>query len=173
MHTVAVSHLDLFLVLLGVGAAGGILSGMLGVGGGIIFVPALYFTMRAFFPGAFHVMHVAVATSLSLVMATSASSTYWHNRRGAVDFSLLKAWALPMVCGVTLGTFLASYVESAFLKDFFAAITVLIAIYIMLGRDPAEDAPLQPHRIPPGMQKVLAGAIGTVASMLGIGGAML
>ncbi len=173
MQIAVTSHIDLFLVLLSVGAVGGFLSGMLGVGGGIVFVPALYFTLQSFFPGSFHVMHVAVATSLSLVMATSASSAYWQNKRGAVDFELLKTWAFPKICGVLLGTFLASYVNSGFLKDFFAVITVLIGTYIVLGKDAAEDAPPRPHRISKGMQKVLAAMIGTVASMLGIGGATL
>ncbi len=173
MHHVAVSHIDLFLVLLGVGAVGGFLSGLLGVGGGIVFVPTLYFTLQAFFPGHYHLMHVAVATSLSLVMATSASSAYWHNKRGAVDFDLVRTWTLPNICGVITGTILASYVNSTFLKDFFSIIMGLIAIYIVTAKDAAEDALPRPHRISKNIQKVLAGAIGMVASMLGIGGAIL
>ena len=75
------SHAGLVITLLAVGATGGLLSGMLGVGGGVVFVPALYFTLSAFAPGSEDVMQVAIGTSLALVMVTGASSAFWHNKK--------------------------------------------------------------------------------------------
>ncbi len=165
------SHAGLLLSLLAVGGVGGFLSGMLGVGGGVIFVPALYFTLMTFAPGAEHIMRVAVGTSLALVLATGASSAFWHHKKGSVDFSILKSWAPAAVCGVAVGTVFASTISGMLLRQIFASVMLLISIYMALSREPKEDAVT--HRVSVVVQRAVVTLIAALAALIGIGGAML
>jgi uncharacterized membrane protein YfcA len=165
------SHASLILTLLAVGGVGGLLSGMLGVGGGVIFVPALYFTLVSFMPDAGHLMRVAVGTSLALILATGASSAYWHHRKGCVDFSILKSWGPAIVCGVAVGTYFASTVNSHFLKQLFSCATLLVSVYMAFSKEQVEEMPA--HRVPAGAQKIFAGFVGMISALTGVGGAML
>jgi len=160
----------LAIILIAIGMAGGFFSGMLGVGGGLIFVPALYYYFTSTGAGGDQAMHMAVGTSLALVMVTGATSAFWHNRRKAVDFHILKTWGPYIVAGVCCGTAFASVMSGETLKKFFAVVAVLLSVYMALSREPKDE---QPHRMAPWLQKTICALIGTVASMLGIGGAVL
>ena len=67
-----------------VGAVVGFMAGLLGIGGGMIMVPMLVFvfTAKGFPPE--HMMHLAIATSMSTILFTSLSSVRAHHRRGGV-----------------------------------------------------------------------------------------
>src|ERR1700748_2299325 len=86
------------------GVVGGLVAGMLGVGGGIVIVPVLYHVMDLMGIDPNVRMHIAVGTSLATIIPTSFSSVRSHNRKGAVDWDLLRRWALPMVIGVMAGS---------------------------------------------------------------------
>ena len=81
------------------GAVSGLTAGMLGVGGGIVVVPVLYHVLGliGIDPGVR--MHIAVGTSLATIIPTSISSARSHNKKGAVDWELLKRWVVPLVIG--------------------------------------------------------------------------
>ena len=167
----AVSHVGLLLSLLVVGGVGGFLSGLLGVGGGIIFVPALYFTLTSFSPDTGHAMRIAIGTSLALVLVTGASSAFWHHKKGSVDFNIIKNWTPAVVLGVAAGTFFASAIDGHILKQFFASITLLISVYMTFSKEPPVEPPV--HSVSLALQRVAAAIIGMIAAILGIGGAML
>ena len=98
----------LIIALLGAGIAGGVLAGLLGVGGGIVVVPALEFVLEWYgVPSAFR-MHIAVATSLAVIVPTSISSARAHHRRGAVDVALARRWAPLIGIGAVIGVVIAS-----------------------------------------------------------------
>src|SRR5262245_64590846 len=100
--------LPLIAVLALSGVVAGFAAGLLGVGGGIVTVPVLEFSLRfAGVPEEYR-MHVAVATSLAAIIPTSISSSRSHHARGAVDGSLARSWALAMALGATAGSLLAS-----------------------------------------------------------------
>jgi uncharacterized membrane protein YfcA len=171
VYSVTLSHAGLLFCLLAVGSAGGFLSGLLGVGGGIIFVPTLYYILTFFGIEAGHAMRIAVGTSLALVLATGASSAYWHYKKGSIDFSILKSWSPAIVLGVAAGTFLAAAVNGAFLKQFFAVMTLLLSFYMFFSH----ELKIEPatHRLSKGIQRIGAALIGMVAALIGIGGAIL
>jgi hypothetical protein len=79
------------------GAFAGILAGLLGVGGGIVIVPVLFFVLQHFGVSAATAMLVATATSLLVIVPTSISSMRAHHKRGNVDWALLKRWS-PFMC---------------------------------------------------------------------------
>lgn len=157
-------------LLLAIGALGGFLSGLLGVGGGIIFVPALFFSMTAMGTGPEQAMHLAVGTSLAVVFATGATSALAHHRRGAVDSGILKAWGAFIVGGVIAGSLFAASVDGRLLKEIFAVITFAISVYMALG---SESKGPGARVIAMNIQRGLCACIGMISSMIGVGGAIL
>jgi len=163
--------LGTILTLLGVavaaGVAGGILAGLLGVGGGIVIVPALYFSLSltGMEPGL--TMQVAVGTSLATIVFTSMSSAWGHHKKGAIDGVLLKLWAPSILVGVVLGSFTGGLIDGR----------ILIAVFALVAAAVAADMVLRGRKgevVPRGFSKPAWAGFGifagTVSSMMGIGG---
>ena len=91
--------LPMLAALVGAGAAGGLLAGLLGVGGGIVIVPALDLALTLAGVDPAVSLHVAVATSMATIVPTSISSSRSHARRGAIDAEVIRRWSLPIVAG--------------------------------------------------------------------------
>ncbi|MCE9507399.1 MAG: sulfite exporter TauE/SafE family protein [Alphaproteobacteria bacterium] len=164
-------YTELVLLLLAIGCAGGFLSGLLGVGGGIIFVPALYFCFTSVGLDAAHIMHVAVGTSLAVVFATGSASAYHHYQRKSVDMAIVRSWGPAIVLGVALGSLFASAVDGHVLKTIFASLMILTAVYMALSKDKPEAE--HGRKLPPAAQYVSCFIIGLLSSMIGIGGAIM
>ena len=160
--------LSVFALLLGVGAAAGLLAGLLGVGGGLIIVAALSFALPGLGVPAAFVMHVALATSMASILATSLSSTRAHVVRGSVMWTSV-AWLMPgLLAGGLLGAAIADRLGSDALRYGVAAFCFAAALQLALGRTPPdhEDA-----AAPRGAPLVLAGVgIGMLSALVGIGG---
>ena len=164
--------LKMMILLLTIGAVGGFLSGLLGVGGGILFVPALFFCMTAIGFDEAHAMHIAIGTSLAVVLVTGGTSAFGHYHRGGVDMDRVRAWAPALVSGVLGGAFIAGIASTGMLKASFALITFFIAVYMFFARSPSltpDKCPIVPGRV----QRSLCAVIGTLSSMIGVGGAIM
>ncbi|MBV9043673.1 MAG: sulfite exporter TauE/SafE family protein [Alphaproteobacteria bacterium] len=149
------------------GIVGGLVAGMLGVGGGIVIVPVLYHVMdlMGIDPGVR--MHIAVGTSLATIIPTSFSSTRSHDKKGAVDWALLRRWVAPMVVGVIIGSVLAGIARGQALALFFACVALPVAVHLAFF---GENRRLSDH-LPTGIGGLLLPAgIGGVSTMMGIGG---
>lgn len=157
----------LALALAATGLVTGVLAGLLGVGGGAVMVPVLYELFRLLdVPEAVR-MHLAVGTSLAVIIPTSIRSFRGHLAKGAVDRELLKQWAIPVVLGVVAGSAVAAFVTSAFLKAVFAIVALLNAIKLGFGRESwvlGPDLPKGPFR------PLTGGLIGVFSAWMGIGG---
>jgi uncharacterized membrane protein YfcA len=125
------SSLDMIFLLGGVIATAiiaGIMAGLLGVGGGIVLVPVLFWILSVTdFPPDLS-MHMAVATSLATIIFTSISSARAHHKRGAVDKDLLRTWAPGIVLGALSGGLAAKYINGDGLRAIFGALALLVAI---------------------------------------------
>src|SRR5579872_3632128 len=132
--------LALGLVIAGV--VGGLVAGMLGVGGGIVVVPVLYHVLALLGVDVDVHMHIAVATSLSTIIPTSLSSVRSHNARGAVDWELLRRWAIPMVIGVLVGSTLAGLARGQTLSLVFVAVALPVSLHLAFG---GEDRRIADH----------------------------
>ena len=152
------------------GCGSGFLAGMLGVGGGIVVVPALFHVLAAFDVPLDLRMHIAVGTSLGSIVPTSIISLRAHNKRGAVDWALLRQWAPWVAVGVILGSIIASDVRGATLTLIFAIMSLLVASYLAIGRADfhiTDKLPGTPIR------QAICLFIGGVSAMMGIGGGSL
>lgn len=156
----------LILVALAAGVGGGILAGLLGVGGGIVIVPALYVALTTLDMNPDLVMQVAVATSLATIVFTSLSSASGHWRRGAIDMALLRRWAPAILVGVVLGAFLGGVVSGRIMVGAFT-LTALVVAADMIFRRPA---PPNPRVFHPVVWAGLGGLAGTISALMGIGG---
>lgn len=158
-------------LLLIAGAVGGLLAGLLGVGGGIVLVPILYHIYTGLGMTAELAMPLSVGTSLSTIIFTSLMSARSHHRRGNIDLSLIRLWAPWIILGVALGTTLGSIVPGATLKTLFGGLLTVVALHMFwtVLRKPriADHLPSRP------IQSAIAGGVGSLASMLGIGGGTL
>lgn len=159
-------------ILLGVSIVAGTLAGLLGVGGGIVIVPALYWLTEAglLAVDAGVAMHFAVATSLMTIIPTSISSAYAHHKKGSIDMPLFRSWAPFMVIGALLGGVLAANVDAGFLSAVFGIIAMIVVLN-MLNPKPFVLAEAPPSSV--GARAMIAGPIGAVSAMMGIGGGTL
>ncbi|MBU3031370.1 sulfite exporter TauE/SafE family protein [Paracoccus marinaquae] len=155
------------LTLLATGAFAGVLAGLLGVGGGIVLVPAflLVFT-QAGYDGP-EVMRMCLATSLATIIVTSVRSVLAHHRKRAVDWQILKGWAPGIGLGALAGVLTVGALRTQMLQIIFAVLVIIIASFMALSR---------PHwrladEMPRGLRRVLISPlIGFFSVLLGIGG---
>ena len=113
-------------MLLVIGAFAGVLAGLLGVGGGIILVPAFFYAFQVLGFYSPQLMQMCLATSLATIIVTSVRSVLSHNRKGAVDWAILRGWAPGIVVGAVLGVLVAASLRSVVLQGVFGVLGVVI-----------------------------------------------
>lgn len=149
------------------GCGSGFLAGLLGVGGGIVVVPALFHVLGAFDVSLDLRMHIAIGTSLGSIVPTSIISLWSHHRRGGVDWPLWRQWAPWIALGVVIGSVLASFARGATLTAIFAVMALVVAGYLAFVRSDyhiSKSLPGTPLR------QLISIAIGGFSAMMGIGG---
>lgn len=158
---------ELAAVAIGAGIVGGILAGLLGVGGGIVIVPALYIAMTLAGMDPDLAVKLAIGTSLTTIVFTSLASGWGHYRKGVIDTALLRLWAPFILIGVVLGSLLGGYVSGNLLIAVFATVALVVATEMILRKGPAKPEPK-------GFSKPVWAAFGifagAVSAMMGIGG---
>ena len=165
-------HSEMIIILLeycAIGAVAGVLAGLLGIGGGLVIVPVLIYTLTLQRVDHEMVMHIALATSMASIIFTSISSFMSHHRRGAVRWDIVK----KITPGILIGTFLGSCVASAMPTWWLKAVFVVF-LYTMTWQMLAKKKPKASRELP-GITGISAmgGLIGVVSSLVGIGGGSL
>lgn len=155
---------------LATGAVAGLLAGLLGVGGGIVVVPALYFVLGHLGVDEAVRMQVAVATSLATIVPTSILSAQAHRQRGSVDLDLLRAWVPPALAGAIVGTLFAASVKGTLLAGIFGAIAMVVAFQMIAFPGGLAIRPALPGRAG---SAAMATLIGGFSAIMGIGGGTL
>lgn len=156
--------------LLACGALAGFLAGLLGIGGGVVLVPCLFygFVWLGFDPAV--MMHVAVGTSFAVIVPTGLTSARAHWKKDAVRLDLVRRLGAGILAGVLIGTVIAGNVTGHTLQAIFAGAIFLLALVMMVGSGRYALA----RDIPSPLWTTLAGTgIGTLSSLMGIGGATI
>ncbi|WP_260260840.1 sulfite exporter TauE/SafE family protein [Vibrio intestinalis] len=161
--------IELLMLLLMLGAFVGIMAGLLGIGGGLIVVPALVFLLPKANIDPSIVMQIALATSLASIIITSGSSALNHLKLGNVDMFVIK-WLMPgVLVGGFLGANVAEWIPSHHLPKVFGVIVLLLALQMLLSINSTKV-----RTMPSSTITALCGAfIGMVSSLAGIGGGSL
>jgi len=158
-----------FLIYPLLGIFAGLLSGLLGVGGGIVVVPVLILTFKSLeFPPEV-LTHLAVGTSLATIIFTSVSSVRNHHRNAAVLWPLVLWLGLGMLVGALLGAVVADALKGRVLEFLFGVFAEVIAVQMAFGLKPKAGRSL-PGKL---MLSVSGVVIGTISAVFGIGGGSL
>ena len=161
---------NLLLVLASAAAVAGFMAGLLGVGGGIIMVPALYYAFTVLDFDIVTRMHLSVGTSLAIIIPTSIISTKTHMEYDAVDFKMVKSFGIFILCGVIAGTFLAVNLKTPALVLFFSIFAFMVGLFFIFLREKLVDNPKKISEI---VKNISGVVIGFISVPLGIGGGSL
>lgn len=144
-----------------VGVAAGFLSGLFGVGGGILIVPGLVLVAR--FP-----QRLAHGTSLAAVVPIAISSTASFWLHGNIDWPAAMFLAAGAVGGAVAGTRLLHVLPHRTLGFAFAGVLLASAVRLFVAADAAGRGAITPWTA---VALVLAGVVtGVLAGLLGVGG---
>lgn len=160
------SSIAVFLVA---GAVAGVLSGLFGVGGGLILVPVLTFVLPHLGAPPEAVVQTAIGTSLAVIACHSIASAHAHHGRGGVLWDVVRRMAPGFAIGSFAGAYVAHLLPGEVLKRIVATGALLIAAQMALDLRPKTARPL------PGAagQALAGGVIGIASALVGIGGGSL
>ena len=171
MENININEIFYLLTVLAIAAAvAGFMAGLLGVGGGIIMVPALYYAFTVLDFDIVTRMHLAVGTSLAIIIPTSIISTLTHREHDAVDFNMVKSFGIFILIGVFFGTFLAVNLKTPALVLFFSIFAFMVGLFFIFLREKLVDNPKQISNLVKNISGIL---IGFISIPLGIGGGSL
>ena len=171
MENLNINEIFYLLTVLAIAAAvAGFMAGLLGVGGGIIMVPALYYAFTVLNFDIVTRMHLAVGTSLAIIIPTSIISTLTHREHDAVDFNMVKSFGIFILIGVFFGTFLAVNLKTPALVLFFSIFAFMVGLFFIFLREKLVDNPKQISNLVKNISGIL---IGFISIPLGIGGGSL
>ncbi|MHB2264690.1 sulfite exporter TauE/SafE family protein [Aliihoeflea sp. PC F10.4] len=152
------------------GIVSGLMAGIFGIGGGAVLVPVFYQVFSILGIDESVRMHLAVGSSLAIIIPTSLRSFTAHKARGAVDMDLLKSFLIPVPIGVILASITAAYISSEALRVVFAVLMLLVAIRLLFNRDSWRLA----ADLPGTTGRSIAGVIiGYFSTLMGIGGGVM
>ena len=152
------------------GVVSGLMAGVFGIGGGAVLVPVFYQVFGLLEVDEAVRMHLAVGSSLAIIIPTSLRSFTSHRARGAVDMELLRSFYLPIPVGVVLASLTAALITSEGLRIIFAVITLVVALRLLFNRESwriGTEIPGNPGR------SIIGVVIGYFSTLMGIGGGVM
>ncbi|MCR6635034.1 sulfite exporter TauE/SafE family protein [Devosia sp.] len=158
------------LGMLATGVVSGVAAGLLGIGGGAVIVPALSTALLWMGFDSEVVQHVAVGTSLAIIIPTGIMSARAHHKRGALDMDVFKLWAPFIVAGTFIGGLMAGWYSGDVLRIVFAVMAFVIAANIVFSFQTRLMGHL--HGSKP-THRAAAFVVGYLSSLMGIGGGSL
>ena len=159
----------MLLIYLITGAIAGVLAGLLGVGGGIVIVPALLWSFNHLNIATDHAMQIAVGTSLATIVITSLSSIIAHQKHRAILWKVVRYLTPGLLAGAVFGAIIADYLPTHTLQIVFAIFVLLLGLRMILA------GKTSPQRRLPGRtgMKAMGFIIGSLSAVVGIGGGSL
>ena len=162
----------LFALLAGLGFVGGFLSGLLGIGGGIVLVPLLLFVPRLLGFPSLDMRDVAGITMVQ-VFAAAALGSVLHRRYRATNSQVVQWMGAGMIVGAAIGGVVSKYVTLTVLEAAFVVLAFAAAPLLFVP-PPADEIGEGPARdVAPGLAFGAALAIGLLSGLVGVGGAFL
>lgn len=171
MMTALLTTILIPMIIYGItGVCAGIIAGALGVGGGMIIVPALLyiFHYNNIIPP-IDEMHFAAGTSLAIMILTAEASVRAHYRKKTILWSAYHRLQAGIIVGTILGSLLASQVPTYWLKIILGLVLLFIATEMSFN----PDLPQRKNFPPAWVNRLMGTLIGFKSGLLGIGGGAL
>lgn len=161
-----------WLISLGLisGAGAGLLAGLIGIGGGIVIVPVMYYGLLHAGASPDQAAHVAVATSLAAILPAALASSLGHWRAGNTDMAFLREWGPGIALGVIAAQLVAPHLRGSFMTASFGLFTLMAAVRFAA---PGRFRPLFEQPPNGNFRRVAGIAIGVVSGFAGVGGGIL
>jgi uncharacterized protein len=160
----------LILILLGTGLAIGFISGLLGIGGGIIMTPIQYWIYTSSGMSVDLAIKISFATTLAVILPTAASGVWQHQKQGGIYWKAAIFMGIFTAIGSFGGSFIAAHISGSVLKIAFGIFSLIIAIRMLTVRVTDNERPIRENRW---LWFALALPIGVITGILGIGGGII
>jgi hypothetical protein len=155
------------IILLFTGVGIGFLSGLLGIGGGIIMTPVQYWIYTSAGMNPDLAIKISFATSLAVILPTAASGVWRHQRQGNINWRAATFMGIFTAIGGFIGATIATHISGSVLKVAFGVILLLIAIRMITVKVFDVQRPVKENLW---LWFALALPIGILTGILGIGG---
>src|SRR5690606_2204257 len=164
------SYWPFALAMLATGAVSGVMAGLLGIGGGAIIVPVLATALQLMGFDSDVVQHVAVGSSLAVIIPTGIASARAHHKRGAVDARILRLWVPVILVSTLIGGLMARWYSGDVLRIVFGVMAFFIAANIVL---PFQQRLIGHLSSSPLTHRIFAAVVGYISALMGVGGGSL
>jgi uncharacterized membrane protein YfcA len=166
---------SIFLICVLLGCVVGFCAGLLGIGGGLIIVPALAYLLPLVGVDANVVMPMALATSLATIVITSFSAALAHHRNQNIPWFIAKQLMVAIACGSLVGVYIADSLSVTALKNTFAIAVFILAVYMFISvkntkKSTEEEVSHLPSHY---LLKTISFFTGVLASLMGISGGVI
>tara|TARA_B100001564_G_C20422053_1_gene570559 strand:- start:6 stop:776 length:771 start_codon:yes stop_codon:yes gene_type:complete len=161
--------MELIYVYILIGFIGGITAGMLGLGGGIIFVPGLMIIHKYSNMYAGYELQVAVYSSLVCIVFAGSTSSYLHSKNKLIDLEIVKKYFLYVSAGCFFGIYILEHTSAEILEIVYSIILIILAILLISDAKVIKDNIKALHKI----GSLYFFGNGTISSLMGIGGGTL
>ncbi len=157
---------EIVLICLAIGVFAGFVAGLLGLGGGTVVVPTLYYVLPYVGVRDEVLMSVALGTSFATIVISTMSAAQQHHKNGNVDWAVAKTLVPALMLSVFISSLFVSSLPKDYLTKIFAVIMMYLALkmLISLKKQPANKALTTQSTL------IAGGVIGTISSMAGVGG---
>jgi len=157
-------------VYLIIGAIAGIMSGLFGVGGGIIVIPALSTVFLRYTDiSSSYSMQMAIGTSLAIMISTSAAALYAHHKRKVVRWDMFRHMLPGLMIGAVIGVMIAHYLPSSDLQIIFGVFLVMVGLRMIINKHSSRRENIFSLKV----IQISSLLIGSLSSLLGVGGGTL
>ena len=157
-----------------IGITAGVLSVMYGLGGGFFVVPFLYWIFKLFNFNDDLLMHLAVGTSLMVMIFTAANSSYFHYKNSGLLFELFYKFCPSLMIGTIAATILTNYLSTAYLRIGFTTFLFYLVVSGVLKHFKHGKKPSKPFKMPSAFMTNGFGLFaGLISTLLGIGGSTI
>lgn len=163
----------LIAAFLGMGILTGFLSSMFGFGGGFVVIPILYLLLPQLHVPHSLVMHVAVGTSLAIMIVNAMNSTVSHHRQRHILWFIFFRMAPAIAVGSLIGGLVSPFIEGNILRYLFILFVIYTIVSSLVKKTfvEAKDNDIQmPGQV---VTSLVGTAVGFIATLLGVGGSMI
>lgn len=155
------------LLFAAAGLVAGFLAGLLGIGGGLVVVPLLFFYFSGHPDVASQSMHLALGSSLAFIVINSSFAAWAHMRLDGVRWDEVRRLAPGLAIGSLAGAAIADALPTEFLARFFGIFLLVMAVLMVVGRSS------EARRPPQWLSTIIGAPMGMLAVLAGVGGGIM